>query len=184
MPSGRSVSRRRGKWYGQKRVHLGRDRRGRPTYVSRTSWAAADGPGPSCAYGTDAVQNCQRVAPPGATVATAVAVRGVRRYTNQGGGRAEGALNSAVSAVPVSSTRAGHPPAAQRAAIAATVDESVTWLAVPSTTRSKSWVATLSAQRWSRERFFALRVRPPVSNQKAPRPRALQRLSRGGRRPS
>src|SRR5450755_3360511 len=113
------------------------------------------------------VQYRQRVAPPGATVASAVAVCGVRRYTNHGGGPAEGALNSAVRALPVSSTRAGHPSAAQRAAIAATVDGSVIWQAVPSRTRSKSWVATLSAQRGLRARFLALRVCPPVSNQKA-----------------
>ena len=67
-----------------------------------------------------AAQYRQRVAPPGATVASAVAVSGVRRYTNHGGGPAEGALNSPVRALPVSSTRAGHPSAAQRAAIAAT----------------------------------------------------------------
>ena len=32
----------------------------------------------------------QRVAPPGSTVPSAVAARGVRRYTNHGGGPAEG----------------------------------------------------------------------------------------------
>src|ERR1700730_4646673 len=117
---------------------------------------------------TSRFQYRQRVAPPGATVASAVTVRAVRRYTNHGGGPAEGALNSAVRALPVSSTRAGHPSAAQRAAMAATVDGSVIWLAAPSTTRSKSWVATLSAQRGSRARFFAFRVCPPVSNQKVP----------------
>ena len=113
-------------------------------------------------------QNRHRVAPPGSTVASAVAVRGVRRYTYHGGGPAEGALNSAVRALPVSSTRAGHPSAAQRAAIAATVGGSVIWRAVPSTTSSKSWAARLSAQRGSRARLRAFRVRSPVSNQKAP----------------
>jgi hypothetical protein len=44
-------------------------------------------------------------------VPTAVAVRGVRRYTCHGGGPADGALYSAVSAIPVSSTRAGQPSA-------------------------------------------------------------------------
>src|SRR4029450_8715430 len=39
-----------------------------------------------------AAGNCQRVAPPGSTVARAVAVRGTRRYTCQGGRPAEGAL--------------------------------------------------------------------------------------------
>ena len=71
-------------------------------------------------------QNRQRVAPPGATVSSAVAVCKLRRYTNHGGGPAEGALKSAVIARPVSSTRAGHPAAAQRAAIAATTGGSVT----------------------------------------------------------
>ena len=52
---------------------------------------------------------------------TAVAVCGVRRYTCHGGGPAEGALYSAVSANPVSSARAGQPSAAQRVARAATV---------------------------------------------------------------
>ena len=37
-------------------------------------------------------QNRHNVAPPGAVVATAVAFRAVRRYTNQGGGPADGAL--------------------------------------------------------------------------------------------
>ena len=71
-------------------------------------------------------QNRQRVAPPGATVSSAVAVCKLRRYTNHGGGPAEGALKSAVIARPVSSTRAGHPAAAQRATIAATTGGSVT----------------------------------------------------------
>jgi hypothetical protein len=44
-----------------------------------------------------------------------------RRYTNHGSGPADGALYSAVSTLPVSSTRAGQPSAAQRAAIAETV---------------------------------------------------------------
>jgi hypothetical protein len=113
-------------------------------------------------------QKRQRVAPPGAIVETAVAVWASRRYTNHGGGPADGALYSAVSALPVSSTRAGHPSAAQRAAIAVTVSGSVTRTAVPSTTRSKSWAATLSAHRGSRARFLPLRVRLPVSNQKEP----------------
>ena len=86
----------------------------------------------------------------------------------EGGGPAEGALNSAVSARPESSTRAGQPSAAQRAAIAATVGGSVTLCASPSTTRSNSRVATLNVQRASRARFFALRVPSPVSNQNAP----------------
>ncbi|MDQ1376529.1 MAG: hypothetical protein QOE15_702 [Acidimicrobiaceae bacterium] len=49
-------------------------------------------------------QKRQRVAPPGSTVPTAVAVRTVRQYTDHGGGPADGALYSAVSASPVSST--------------------------------------------------------------------------------
>ena len=69
---------------------------------------------------------------------------------------------------PLSSTRAGHPSAAQRAAMAATVCGSEILLAVPSTTRSKSWVATLRTQRGSRARFLPLRVRSPVSNQNEP----------------
>src|SRR3954468_13407412 len=71
-------------------------------------------------------QNRQRVAPPGSTVTSPVAERGVSRYTCHGGGPADGALYSAVSARPVSSPRAGHPSAAQRRAIAATVSGSVT----------------------------------------------------------
>src|SRR6516164_304781 len=82
-------------------------------------------------------------------VASAVAARGVRRYTYHGGGPAEGALYSAVRDRPVSSTRAGQPPAAQRAAMSAMVAGSVTRVASPSTVRSKSWVAMLMAQRGS-----------------------------------
>ncbi|EUA42349.1 hypothetical protein I553_6209 [Mycobacterium xenopi 4042] len=63
---------------------------------------------------------------------------------------ADGALNSAVIARPLSSTRAGQPSAAHRAAIAATIAGSVIRWAVPSTTRSNSSVATLSAHRASR----------------------------------
>ena len=82
------------------------------------------------------VEKRHRVAPPGATVSRAVAVRAVIRYTNHGGGPADGALKGAVSAVPDSSTSAGHPPAAQRSAMAATVAGSVTFSATPSTIRS------------------------------------------------
>ncbi len=57
-------------------------------------------------------QNVKRVAPPGSMVATTVALVGTTRYTCQGGGPADGALNSAVSAVPLSSTRAGQLSAA------------------------------------------------------------------------
>src|SRR6478752_8215138 len=113
-------------------------------------------------------QNRQRVAPPGSTVCNAVALCGLSRYTNHGGGPADGALNSAVSARPVSSTWAGQPSAAQSAAMAATVGGSVTGRALPSTTRSNSSVATLSAQRGSRSRFLALRFRSPDWNQKEP----------------
>src|SRR3954447_16481790 len=81
-------------------------------------------------------QKVQRVAPPGSIVATAVAVRAVIRYTDHGGGPADGALKSAVSAVPLSSTRHGHPSSAQRRAMPATVCGSVTLAAFPSTTRA------------------------------------------------
>src|ERR1700733_10269931 len=109
-----------------------------------------------------------RVAPPGSTVRRAVDVSGARRYTNHGGGPADGALNSAVRATPVSSTRAGQPAAAHRSAMAETVGGSVTMRAVPSTTRSNSWAATLSVQRGSRARFLPFRVLAPVSNQNTP----------------
>src|SRR5439155_25651288 len=112
-------------------------------------------------------QNRQRVAPPGSTVPSAVATRGARRYTYHGGGPADGALNSAVRASPVSPTRAGKPSAAHRAAMSATVGRSVTLWASPSTTRSKSWTAMLKVHRGSRARFLAFRVRSPVSNQNA-----------------
>src|SRR5437879_5406068 len=46
-------------------------------------------------------QKRQRVAPKGSTVPTAVPRLGTRRYTNHGGGPADGALYSAVSAWPV-----------------------------------------------------------------------------------
>src|SRR5215471_6422000 len=101
-------------------------------------------------------------------VPTAVAVRGVRRYTCHGGGPAEGALYSAVSASPVSSARAGQPSAAQRAARPATVAGSLARVASPATTRSNSRAATLSVHRGSRARFLPLRVPLPVSNQKQP----------------
>jgi hypothetical protein len=67
-------------------------------------------------------QKLQCVAPPGGTVATALAERGSSQYTRQGGGPADGALYSAVIALQVSSTRAGHPSAAHRVAIVATVE--------------------------------------------------------------
>ena len=50
------------------------------------------------------------------------------RYTDHGGGPADGALKSAVSAMPESSTPAGQPPSAHLAAIAATTVGSVTTL--------------------------------------------------------
>src|SRR3954454_17038806 len=121
-------------------------------------------PDPDCGTG----QKRHWVAPPGSTVKSAVAVRNARRYTCHGGGPADGALKSAVRAVPLSSTRAGQPSAAHREAIAATVAGSVTLLASPSTTRSNSWVATLRVQRGSRAMLRAFRVRFPVSNQNFP----------------
>jgi hypothetical protein len=58
-------------------------------------------------------EKLQRVAPPGSTFRTAVALCGVRRYTIHGGGPADGALYSAVSARPVGEVMGGE---AQRAA--------------------------------------------------------------------
>src|SRR5258706_3336056 len=90
------------------------------------------------------------------------------RYTNHGGGPADGALYSAVSAAPVSSTRAFFLSAAHRTAMSATVEGSLTLLAAPSNVRSNSCVATVILQRGSRAMFLAFRVRSPVWNQKAP----------------
>src|SRR4029077_3148504 len=163
-------------------------RRGRTIRISRPAWAgggwgralilratqrvnnsAAALSGQPIDFVTGEVgSNTHRVAPPGSTVATAVALRGTTWYTYQGGGPADGALYSAVSAKPVSSMRAGHPAAAQRAAICATVAGSSTLRASPSNTTSNSLVATLKAQRGSRARFFAFRVWSPDSNQKVP----------------
>ena len=107
------------------------------------------------------------MAPPGSTVSRAVAVLGASRYTNQGGGPADGALYSAVIATPDSSTSAGQPPAAQRAAMVATVGASVTRLASPSTTRSNSYVATLIVQRGSWARFRPSRDCLPERGEKS-----------------
>src|SRR5439155_20701200 len=113
------------------------------------------------------LQKRQRVAPPGSTVSTAVADPGVMRNTCQGGGPADGALYSAVSAIPDSSGRACQPSSFHRFAKSATTAGSVTRCASPSTTRSNSSVATASVQRGSRARLRPLRERSPVSNQNA-----------------
>ena len=57
---------------------------------------------------TQFARSASVVAPPGSTVSRPSPF-GSTRYTNHGGGPADGALYSAVSAEPVSSTRAGHP---------------------------------------------------------------------------
>ena len=113
-------------------------------------------------------RNRHRVAPPGSTVCRAVARSRVMRYTTQGGGPAEGALNSAVRAAPDSSTRAGQPWAFHLFAMVVTVSVSRTCSALPSTTRSNACVARLNVQRGSLARFLPFRVCSPVSNQNVP----------------
>src|SRR5688500_19541439 len=91
---------------------------------------------------------------------------GVIVYTCQGGGPADGALYSAVKASP--STRAGHPAALHTSAIFCSVAASVTRVAEPSATRSKSRVATEMTHAGFAARFCDLRVPGPDVNQNAP----------------
>src|SRR5215213_6116595 len=82
-----------------------------------------------------------------------------------GGGPSVGALNGAVMPAPESSGCAGHPPAAHRAAISATVAGSVTRCASPAIITSNPFVATLIVQRGQPERRAVRRVRIVVDRQ-------------------
>src|SRR3954447_14469170 len=113
-------------------------------------------------------QNLKRVSPPGSIPSTAVADRGSMRYTFQGGGPCDGALNGAVMPEPLSSGSAGQPWSANALATRATLPGSVTRVASPSTTTSASRIDTATEQRGSRATLRPFRVPEPVWNQNAP----------------
>src|SRR5947209_20609697 len=121
-----------------------------------------------CGVGSALAQKVQVVAPPPPVVPSAVARCVVTLYRCHGGGPADGALNGAVIAVPLSSTRHGQPSSAKCLAILATVAGSVTFAAVPSTTRSNSWTPTLIEQRGSRATLRPLRLCSLVTNHHVP----------------
>ena len=97
------------------------------------------------------------------------------RYTSQGGGPCDGALNGAVIPVPLSSGSAGHPVSAHAFAMRATVPASVTRVASPSTTTSASRIDTAIEQRGSRPTLRLFRVPAPVWNQNAVHPQSTDR---------
>src|SRR3954447_21405006 len=96
---------------------------------------------------------------------TTVADRGAMRYTSQGGGPCDGALNGAVMPDPLSSGSAGQPLSAHAFAIRATAPGSVTRVASPSITTSASRIDTAIEHRASRATLRAFRVPAPVWNQ-------------------
>src|SRR4051812_2455573 len=87
------------------------------------------------------------------------------RYTFQGGGPCDGALNGAVMPDPLSSGSAGQPLSAHAFAIRATAPGSVTRATSPSITTSASRIDTAIEHRASRATLRAFRVRAPVWNQ-------------------
>src|SRR3954452_7745065 len=113
-------------------------------------------------------QNLKRVSPPGSTPSTTVAELGSMRYTCHGGGPCAGALNGAVTPVPLVSGSAGHPPSAHRWAARVTSAGSVTRAAWPSTTTSASRTDTAIEQRGSRSTLRCFFVPAPVWNQNVP----------------
>src|SRR6266545_2275702 len=113
-------------------------------------------------------QNLKRLSPPGSVPSATVADRGAMRYTPQGGGPCDGALNGAVIPEPLSSGSAGQPESAHAFAMRATVPASVTRVASPSTTTSASRIDTAIEQRGSRATLRLFRVPAPVWNQNAP----------------
>jgi len=107
---------------------------------------------------------------PGRAVGLCGAEREHRRRDDpidvHGGGPAAGALYSAVRASPA--TLACQPPAAYVAATVCRTVASATRSAVPSITRSKGLVATLSTQRGSRSMLRDLRVPGPDAKYAVP----------------
>src|SRR5690348_11919762 len=90
------------------------------------------------------------------------------RYTFQGGGPSDGALNGAVMPEPLSSGSAGQPLSAHAFAIRATAPGSVTRAASPSITTSASRIDTAIEHRGSRATLRPFRVPAPVWNQNVP----------------